>query len=56
MLTLKIMGTPLEHIYSGHIKKSGGKYSIQQGNKQLAAIKGNGDETEFLMSSNSLEN
>lgn len=49
MLTLKIMGTPLEHINTEHIKKSGGNYTVYQGEKSLATIKGNENETEFLI-------
>jgi hypothetical protein len=47
MLTLKVMGTPIEHIQSEHIKKSGGNYSVYRGNKSLASIKGADSEIEF---------
>lgn len=47
MLTLKIMGTPIEYIDSEHIKKTGSNYSVYRGNKSLAAIKGTGNEVEF---------
>lgn len=49
MLTLKIMGTPLEHINSEHIKKNGGNYTVYLGNKSLATVKGNENVTEFLI-------
>lgn len=47
MLTLRIMGTPIEHIESEHIKRSGSTYSVIRGNKTLATIKGTGNEVEF---------
>lgn len=47
MLTLKIKGTPIEHIQSENIKKSGGKYMVYRGNKSLATIQGTGSEVEF---------
>jgi hypothetical protein len=49
MLKLKIMGIPFEHINSEHIKKSGSNHSVYRGNKSLATIKDNGNETEFLI-------
>lgn len=45
MLTLKIMGTPLEHIRSEHIKNK----SVIRNNKTLATIKGTENEVEFLI-------
>ncbi len=45
MLTLKIMGTPLEHMKSEHIKNN----SVVRNNKTLATIKGTGSEVDFLI-------
>ncbi|NKE06964.1 hypothetical protein [Mesobacillus selenatarsenatis] len=43
MLTLKLMGTPLEHLKSQHIKNK----SVMMNNKTLASIKENGNVVEF---------
>ena len=47
MLTLKIMGTPIENINSEHIRKTGSKYFVYRGNKSLATIQGTESEVEF---------
>lgn len=47
MLTLKIMGTPVEDITSEHIRKTGSKYSVYRGNKSLATIQGSESALEF---------
>ncbi|MCM3124592.1 MULTISPECIES: hypothetical protein [unclassified Mesobacillus] len=43
MLTLKIMGTPSDHIASEHIKNQ----TVIMNTKTLATIKGTGNEVEF---------
>lgn len=43
MLTLKLMGIPMEHMKSQHIKNK----SVMMNNKTLASIKENGNEVEF---------
>lgn len=49
MLSLKVLGVSIEDLASEHIRRSGGKFFVYQGNKSLGTIQGSENGIEFLI-------